>query len=159
MMTVFEFQARVLERSAASLAFWAQTTAADKLTWKPELEGSCTTRSVLEQIQECVGLNKMLTATLKGEAPAPPPAEAPAWTLELANQMLIESAGELATVVRNMDETAFNKEYTLPFAKMDGAVMLHLAAMNMSYHGGQINLIQMLCGDGEFHVPAGFTKF
>ena len=40
MMTVYEFQARVIERAAQGLAYWVGATEPDKRNWKPAVEGS-----------------------------------------------------------------------------------------------------------------------
>ena len=102
----------------------------------------------------------MIATVLKGQE-LTPPAEGekapPTW--EQSQQELLASADELAAAVRVLDEGALTREYVTPFAKMEGAVLLDLVAMNMAYHGGQVNLIQMLAGDDKFHVPEGFTKF
>ena len=38
-----------------------------------------------------------------------------------------------------------------------GEVLIDMPYRNMTYHGGQINLIQLLLGDKEFHMaPAAF---
>ncbi|HLK59272.1 MAG TPA: DinB family protein [Chthonomonadaceae bacterium] len=155
MMTVFDYQARIIERTAASLAYWLQMTAPDRVNWKPTVEGSAPTRSAIEQIQECIRVNRTFAAKLSGHEPdhGNAPAEL---TSEEAQQQLISSAKELAAVVRGLDEDSLSRDYTLSWGTLPGLILIELAVANMSYHGGQINLIQLLYGDEKFHVNPDF---
>jgi hypothetical protein len=149
-MTVFEFQAQTIESNAEGFAHFIATTPEDKRDWRPMLEGSAQTRSVLELTSECVLFNRAFAALLRGEEPSldPPALEDGAD----AQQQLLASARELASVVRGMDDAALERTYPTPFGPMPGAAMIEIPVRNMAYHGGQINLIQILLGDAEFHV-------
>lgn len=161
-MTLFEWQAKLIERAAIFLGHTLETTAPDKQGWSPTCEGDAKARSPLEQVGECIGFNKMCAAVLSG-ATLPPtdghemPA-APA-SAEQAKADLIASANELAEVVRNLDESSLTRSYNLPFGAFPGAVIIEIVCMNMQYHAGQINYVQLMCGDAEFHIPMELMSF
>ena len=153
-MKAQEYMAEQIERMGAILAHFVATTAPDKLTWKPLTESSTATRSVLEQIAECVGVNHSFAALLRGEG-----APAGAMTLpELKNAQeaetqLIDSAKALAAAVRALDDDALTRTFQTRRGPTMGKNLMIAAYRNMAYHAGQINLIQMLTGDAEFHTP------
>lgn len=155
-MKVTEYLANQTERIAAGLANFISTTNPDKLNWKPELPGSKGTRSVLEQVSECVQVNLMMAKLFRGESVTATSGGMPVLEFSdtaAAKEALIESAAEFASVIRNLDETALEKTYSHPRGEILGQNMMLMALRNMAYHAGQINLIQMLDGDAEFHVP------
>jgi hypothetical protein len=156
-MHVPEYMATQTERMTDSLAHFIATTREDKLSWQPQLEGSAPTRSVLEQLAECVVVNRMIAALLRGETP-PPPAVGAAPPLVLATgaeaqEQLRASGMELASAIRTMTEEDLERTYQHPRGQFLGANLIMMPLRNMAYHAGQINLIQMLAGDPEFHVP------
>ena len=51
---------------ADSFAHFIATTPDDRLVWHPHIEGAAPTRSILEQVSECVGVNRMMAALLRG---------------------------------------------------------------------------------------------
>ena len=153
MTTVFEFQGRKIERMAASLAHFVSATAADKLDWRPATDASSQTRSVLEQVAECVQVNRYTAALLRGEAP-----EFSSLTVTLsdgedAQQHLLDSGHEFAQAVRGLDESALARTYAHWRGSLSGEVLIEAPYRNMAYHAGQVNMIQLLCGDAEFHLP------
>jgi hypothetical protein len=161
-MTLFDWQAKLIERAAIFLAHSLETTASDKHTWSPPCAEGAKPRTALEQVGECIGFNQMCAAVLTGvelppsdghETP-PPPTNA-----EGAKAALISGANELAKVVRGLDESVLSRNYKLPFAELSGAVILEIVCMNMQYHAGQINYIQLMCGDPEFHIPPEMMSF
>ena len=162
-MTVFEWHARLIERAAAFLAHALETTADDKLSWSPDCEGDAKARSALEQAGECIRTNTAFAGILRGETmpsrdPNAPPPPAPA-TVDEAKQGLMRSAKTLADTIRGMTDADLQKTFKTPFAELPGAALLEIAHANMHYHAGQINYIQLMCGDPEFHVPPSFMEF
>jgi hypothetical protein len=151
-VTIQEFQARKIERNAYVLAHFVATTPEDKLDWCPATGTESCARSVLSQIGECIGVNRRFTAVLQGKEP-PPRIEEYHATSAQAQMELMESAKELADVVRTLPDSALSNEYPGPRGPMPGEVVIDLPNRNMNYHGGQVNLIQLLLGDAEFHVP------
>lgn len=155
-MTVPEYVARQTERMAESLAHFLATTSEDKLKWCPELDGSAGSRSVLEQVSECIAVNHMMAKLLRGEAVNAAPGAYPTIAFADCNdaqQRLLASAKDLADALRGMTDEDLQREYQHPRALMRGENMIIMALRNMAYHAGQINYIQMLYGDAEFHVP------
>ena len=155
-MTVTEYQAKKIERIAVAVAHYVATTHEDRLTWEAPGEGDAKGRSVLDQVSECVVTNRMFAALLRGEAPDVPAlrANAPQFSdAETANAMLVASGAELAAAVRALADA--DLERTFPFWRgpVAGEVLIEMGYRNMVYHAGQINFIQCLYGDSEFHVP------
>ena len=149
-MTVQEFQARKFERIAKTLAHFVATTPEDKLDWCPCIDENSCTRSVMDQIAECIACNRMVAAIICG-GQAEMGGDAPITDAKAAQEELLASARELAAVVRAMPDEALWKTFSMPRASMTGEVLIDLAHRNMAYHGGQINFIQLLLGDKEFH--------
>ena len=149
-MTMFEWQAWAIENASDTLAFWIEKTG-DKVDWAPKMEGSTNTRCALELGSECVNVNKMMAALFRGDQPSQE--QANFTTTEDCTSALKASARELADAVRSMTPEALNKSYETPFGPMPGAMLLQIALGNTQYHGGQINLIQLLYGDEKFYVP------
>jgi hypothetical protein len=162
MMTVQQWQAKLIERAAQALAVWVETTPEDKLTWIPAVEGTAGMRSVLQQCDEIVGLNTAMAGLLRGQQQDLAAAEQSAGGLTTAAQAvakLTETSANLAAAVRDMPDSAFTQVYYTGWAKLPGSVLLELALNNMMYHGGQMNYVQMLAGDKEFHFPEDFFTF
>jgi hypothetical protein len=155
-MHVPEFMALQTERMTDSLVHFVATTAEDKLQWQPQTEGSAPTRCVLEQIGECVVVNRMIAAALRGETLPAGGSGRPSLVLangSEAQEQLRASGAELAAAIRTMTETDLERVFQHPRGQFVGANFIMMPLRNMAYHAGQINLIQMLAGDPEFHVP------
>ncbi len=156
-MNVFEWQARATEQSARVLTHSLSMTQEDKLDWSPAVDASSKTRPILEQMYECALVNRRFAALLRGETPPPPPSsDGPAPTfadLKEARNQVMESATELAAVIRSLDESALTNSYPTGRGPMTGADLIRLPATNMIYHWGQVNYVQTLYGDTEFHLP------
>ena len=155
-MTVFEFQASRIETTSELLAHALATTAPDKQDWRPALAGSVPTRSALEQVGECVLVNRYFAALLRGESPEGNPLGlgVPDFaSAEDAQSELLASANGLAAAVRALPDEALSG--TLPHWRGPLPVMRALDGpnRNMAYHAGQINFIQLLAGDSEYHLP------
>ncbi len=155
-MNVPEYVARQTERMAEALAHFIATTPEDKLVWHPKLEGSAPMRSILEQVGECVSVNRYIAALLRGENVTPPSGGWPAIAFangQDAQEQLVASARALADAIRNLDEEALNRTFAHPRGPMRGENLILSCYRNMAYHAGQANFIQMLYGDAEFHTP------
>lgn len=155
-MTAQEFMAEQIERMGESLASFIETTDAAKRPWKPEIAGSAPTRSALEQAGECIATNRYFAALLRGEQVDMPAGGAKAVVLqdaEEARTLLMESSTELAAAVRAMDDASLDQPYGHWRGPVAGKKLMIGAYRNMAYHAGQINLIQILSGDAEFHAP------
>ena len=157
-MTAQEYIAEQTERMGTILAHYVATTAPDKLHWQPTAEGSAPTRSVLEQIGECVAVNRLFAAMLCGKDVKMPPGGFAG--LGFANgeeaqaqAQLIASAAELAAAIRPLSEEALEQNFQTMRGPTPGKNLMMMGYRNMVYHGGQINLIQLLTGDAEFHRP------
>lgn len=154
-MSLCEWQAYLIDRAAMTMAHFVATTESERLDWKPTVGGQVYTRSVLDMVGECIGVNNRFAALLEGkqaEEGAP---------IELkdageAQRMLIESAQALASVVRKLTSDAVERVFETKMGPLPGAILMELPMANMHYHSGQINMIQLLYGDETFHVPPRF---
>lgn len=151
-MTVFEWQAQLIENASDNLAFWVDKTRDDKFKWAPAMEGSVNTRSPMQLAAECATVNRSMAAMFRGEQPTG--GEMPEYDSKQAcGDDLRASAKELGNAIRGLDAGALERIYETPFGPMPGAVLLQIALGNLQYHGGQVNLIQLLYGDPKFYIP------
>jgi hypothetical protein len=152
-MTIQNYAADQTERMAASLAHFVATTDPARLGWELSAEGGGHTRSILDQIAECVERNRRFAALLRGEtAPAPAPALR-VTDGQNAQAQLVSSAGELAVAIRAVADDALETLIQTPRGGAPVKNLMLAAYRNMAYHAGQINLVQILAGDAEFHAP------
>ena len=155
-MNAQEYMAEQVEKMGPILAHYVATTAPDKLDWQPSVAGSAPTRSVLEQIGECIAVNRFMAAMLRGEDVKPPAGgftHSGFSSSQDAQEQLIASATELANAIRALDDDGLNRAFQMRRGPTSGKNLMMMAYRNMAYHGGQINLIQLLTGDEEFHMP------
>ena len=153
-MKAQEYMAEQIERMGPILAHFIATTAPDKLAWKPLTQSSTATRSIMEQVAECVGVNHSFAALLRGEGvPAGAMALPELRNAQEAETQLIDSAKALAAVIHALDDEALTRTFQTRRGSTTGKNLMIAAYRNMAYHAGQINLIQMLIGDAEFHTP------
>lgn len=155
-LTVQEFQARRIERIADSLAHFVRTTRPDRLDWSPAAEGGAETRSMLEQIEECIVVNDLFAALLRGERvdrEAARNRRLDFVDVEDACRQLQASAEALAAVVRGLSDADLTRQYPFWRGPTPGERVIEMPYRNMAYHAGQINFIQTLYGDTEFHAP------
>ncbi|MCS6776554.1 MAG: DinB family protein [Chloroherpetonaceae bacterium] len=155
-MNVTDYVARHTERMAENLAHFVATTPDDKLVWHPAVANQAPTRSVLEQISECVNVNRAFATLIRTGKLDTPPGEWP--PIHFANgldaqEQLVHSARELAEAIRSMSEADLHRAYHHPRGPILGENLILMGYRNMAYHAGQINFIQTLYGDTEFHVP------
>lgn len=155
-MTVQEFQSRKILRIAQTLAHFVATTPEDRLDWCPCLDEKSCTRSVLDQIRECVACNRYIASLLGGGET--PDSHRSITDGRSAQEELLVSAEALAGILRCIPDEALSKPFTMPSMTVTGEVLIDLPTRNMAYHGGQINYLQLLLGDTESHVPSGAFK-
>ncbi len=149
-MTIQEYVAEQTVRVAVSLAHFLQTTQEDKRDWLPET----TTRSATQQAGECVGVNRFMAKLISGEEVLASSLHDYAFeSAEDAQNQLVESANLLANAIRAMPEESLERVYQHPRGQIVGRNLIIMPLRNMAYHAGQINFIQTLYGDTEFHVP------
>jgi len=150
-MTIQEFQARKIERVAQTVAHFVAATPEDHLDWCPATCDISCTRSGLDQVRECVALNRNFAALLRCSdcelAESRPIVDSIS-----AQEELIASAHELAEVVRSLPDEALSRCFHTPHASMTGEILIDLPCRNMIYHGGQISFIQLLMGDSQIHM-------
>ena len=152
-MTVMEYVADQVERMGENYCHFILTTRSDRLDWQPAIEGSAPTRSILEQVAECITVNHGVASIIRGGGVSPAPQVTPA-TASDACSLLTASIDDLAAAIRGMSESDLDREFTHPKAIVFGRNLIMMPLRNMGYHIGQLNLIQMLYGDGFFNAPA-----
>jgi hypothetical protein len=156
--TLAQFQARQIVKASLFMAKFVESTREDKLRWRPSTEESSCTRSVLEQVGECIFANIRFRHFLQGETAPAPPADWDSFTSAAdAVSQLRDSADRLAVVIAAMDNESLSKNYTTHRGPMPGALAIQFPLRNMTYHIGQINMIQLLYGDKEFHIDEEFV--
>lgn len=153
-MTLFEWQGLMVERAANTLAHFVSQTKPDRLTWKPSADSSSDTRDIMDQVNECIRVNRVTAAILRDETAVPPE---PLAERDALIQALRDSGKELADAICKLDDGARDRIYETPrMGSLRGAILMELPAANMHYHAGQVNYIQLLYGDTEFSIPPGF---
>ncbi len=156
-MTLFEFQADATARIGRALAFYLQATPPDKLAWTPDLPGAAGLRTMLDMIGECVVVNDLMARCLRGETVVqkptrdlPPPVFA---TRDEAQAAIIRSADELARAICALPPGAEAGETLIWRGPIATLAAIEIPYRNMAYHGGQINLLQLLYGDAQTRMP------
>jgi hypothetical protein len=154
-MTAQEYQADAIERAGAYLAHFIATTAPDRHDWVPQVDGAAGLRSALDQVAECIAVNRIFAALLAGDTPSPPAPDAPRPFTDAddARAQLLQSAVSLAAVVRTLTDGDLAREFVTRRGPVPGAAAIEIPYRNMQYHAGQINQLQLLYGDAEFHSP------
>ncbi len=153
-MRIQDYVADQTERVAESLAFFLDSTIAERRDWKPTAENGEATRSALQQIGECVVVNGYMAKLIRGDEVAPGLSyDLTFASTEEAQTLLLESAKELAQAIRTLPDADLERDFRHPRAVIRGSNLILMPMRNMAYHAGQINFIQTLYGDSEFHVP------
>lgn len=115
----------------------------EKMDWRPMEHG----KSAVQIMAECASTNLVFADVLNGAAPR----EIPVITdpAELSSH-LMESATEVCKAIDSMDSLLDLLQ--MPWgASMSATEAIMLSASHMQYHDGQINYIQLLLGDSNFH--------
>jgi len=156
-MTLFEFQADATARMGRTMAFYLDATPPDKLAWTPPLPGAAGLRSMFEVVGECVLVNDLMARCLRGETvPQGPIHGMPAPEFASggdAQAEIIRSADNLAQAIRDLPLGAEAGETLMWRGAIPTSFAIEVPYRNMAYHGGQINLIQLLYGDAENRLP------
>jgi hypothetical protein len=145
-MTIQEYAAAAIEKSAGDLLQAALALPEDKREWKPQEKG----RSALSQLAECATMNtlaaKIVSAGAYQESLMAEWGELLATldTPEKAVTQLREGAAALASAIRKAPDASLENEIRLPWATVTLAQFFLMPFWNMSYHEGQINYIGTL---------------
>jgi len=157
-MTLAAWQARQIEKAARILGHFVESTKEDRLRWRPATEDASKTRSALEQLGECVFANTRFRCFLRGETPPPAPESFDGFgSVREARQALESSADALAAEIRKLESGDMMREVQTHRGAMPVALAIQFPLRNMIYHMGQINMIQLLYGDAEFHIDEEFV--
>jgi uncharacterized damage-inducible protein DinB len=157
-MTVAQFQARQIEKAAKMMCHFVESTHEDRLRWCPATEDASKARCVMDLIGECVEANRRILCYLTGqEAPPRPTTFDDFETVADATTALNESAQALADEVRKLEGDALMQIVKTHRGEMPAALAMQFPLRNMTYHIGQINMIQLLYGDTVFHIDEEFT--
>jgi hypothetical protein len=155
-LSAIEHHADLISRAGRLIAHFLLSTEPEKRSWSPSLGEGCEGRSAMEQVAECIGINSMLAAMMRGEQVEPgEDGHGSPKDLEPkdAARRVAESADNLASAIREGGAKVLDAEYQLPFGTFTGWAISEICMANMYYHCGQINYIQLLYGDKEFHFP------
>jgi hypothetical protein len=156
-MTAQQFMSEHVERMGLSVAHFVDATEPSLLTWSQTPANGEPSRTILELVGECINANRLFAALLRGESP-----ERPAdldLNSESAQSEIVASSIELAEAISKMNDDDFEREFMHPVrGPLRGKILAMGAYRNMAYHSGQINFIQILNGDPEFHVPPTWLK-
>ncbi len=154
-MNAQQFTALHTRRIAESMVQFLRSTQQHRLAWRPPVQTGRAARSALEITAECVAVNIRYAVLLKtGED-------------RLADEPIFAHADEACTALQNSAEELAQIIEALPdhflqqtLQTLRGEVRADNAIIapyrNMAYHCGQINLVQSLTGDSEFHVPSNW---
>jgi len=155
-MTVCTYMAGRLANIGNLVIHWIETTPEDKRDWLPPVPGSAMTRTVYDMLAELIQVNELVLAGIDG-TPAPE-----GHPMEASRQFTSGDEG-IARFRHTLDQLvqrwlAFDDndlDRTIPFGArtFTAADLLEIPYRNLCYHGGQINLIQLLAGDPEMHRP------
>jgi hypothetical protein len=115
--------------------------------------GKVKLNSVLKLAAECTAVNRMFVAVLTRVEVSAARKEPQFIDADEACRELLTSAEQLAGVLESLPDSALGEEFQHPRAVMRGDNAILAAYRNMAYHCGQINTVQLLAGDTEFHVP------
>ena len=162
-MTLFEYQARRVERISRAVAHFIGTTPEERLDWRPDGLDGAKGRSIFSMVSEIVVVNTLVARTLLGEAREPhKPSESMPDLVFVdsadAQAKVIASGESLAVAIRGLSDVDLEREYLHWTGPLRGEIWLEMPYRNMAYHAGQINYIQILLGDSEFHVPPGMWR-
>ncbi len=146
------------ERMGHSVAHFINSTDPALLDKHLDTKGPQPTRSILELVAECASANRYFAALLNGGTHGQPTISDFA-NADEASHEIIASANVLADAIRSAHDEAFEQEFQhWSRGPLTGKILMMGAYRNMAYHSGQINFIQILNGDPEFHAPPSWLK-
>ncbi len=157
-MTAQAFMAEHVERMGLSMAHFIASTDPELLSQNLPTKSDIPARSVLEMVAECASANRYFAALLNGGTPGQPAIQT-FTDSEDARDEIMASANVLADAIKQTADSALDQEFMhWSRGPLTGNILLMGAYRNMAYHSGQINFIQILNGDHEFHVPSTWLK-
>jgi hypothetical protein len=124
---------------------------ADKHRW---CAGGCA-KTPLEIYLECAGIYRFMAQFLQGKQTDeseihPKPEAYPDYAS--AKALMTQCQEELFAELDNLENPDWEKKLTLPWGdEMTLGELIYLPAFHSGYHVGQLNYIQTLLGDKEFH--------
>ena len=145
-MTIQDYAADAIEKSAEDLIKVAMALPEDKRDWKPLDKG----RSALSQLAECAAINTLSAKVVEAAAwqdslmAEHGPLVAALDTPEKAIDALREGTVHLVKAIRETPDSHLAHQITLPWATVSLAQMFLMPLWNMSYHEGQITYIETL---------------
>ncbi len=147
------FAALHTRRIADSMVHFIRTTLSNQPVSVVTESGPVSLNSVMDLAAECTAVNAMMTAVLTRQPVGAARSEPHFADLDEACRELTKSADVLADVIQALPDSVLYEEFQHPRAIMRGDNAILAAYRNMAYHCGQINTLQLLTGDAEFHVP------
>jgi hypothetical protein len=125
-----------------------------RLLWCP----GAVARHTLQIVTHCAASNMFLAAVI-AELPLPyrtqeeeDAAIESCVTLDLAESFLNRSVTAVCDAIAAVSETRLSQQVAMPWGeRMSVAISLLSPSQHMRYHEGQINFIQTLLGDDEYH--------
>lgn len=156
-MTLGQWQARQIQKAARIYAHFVRSTHHERLRWCPSTEEVSKCRSVLDMVGECIDANRRFVWIFKSDMASPRPesfdTSAP---VDDALAALISSADELAEIIAKLSNEDLMKDVVTHRGPLPAAMAMQFPVRNMTYHMGQINMIQLLYGDTDFHINEEF---
>ena len=145
---------RAKEQLLSSLA----TTPDDKLNWSP----ATTARTPLQLAAHAASAVSGIVRMLNGE-PLPYPdtgkfdasmrlAEQEYTTREQVLSLMEQNSAQYLTWIDALSPEQVSSTITIPFGSMPMAVAVTLPADHINYHVAQLNYLQTICGDREWHM-------
>ncbi|MBS1700306.1 MAG: DinB family protein [Armatimonadetes bacterium] len=115
-------------------------------------------RSVLAMTAEVIGFNHLVASLLRGESKGfPTPEERDAFAAsisskDIAKAKLDASVADVCSAIEGVSMDDWMTKITAPWGmEVTKAHLCSWSALHMSYHDGQVNLVQILNGDHEVH--------
>lgn len=128
----------------------AEAIPEDKHAWAP---GGLAT-STLQIVQHCAVFPDWIIRCIEAKAYQPDGDEMPAVTsLEEAVALLRANNARLVEFASKLTPNALNQHVEFPWetTTVEGTLQYH--NWNNTYHLGQLNYLQLILGDPEFHLP------
>lgn len=155
-MRLQDYMADRYEGIGRFVAHWIETTPPEARDWLPPVPGSSMTRTIADMLAEFICVNRyVLSAFGQGAAPEGHPMHAPRdfATIEEGLGEFLAGVDAVAACYRTMGDADLEREFPFAGRTIKGSDALEIPYRNLCYHGGQINLLQLLAGDAEMHRP------
>ena len=156
---VADFLCRHIARIGDSLASFCESTDPQFRTWLTPTRGQNQARSVLDLIGECASTNNYVAALLTaepGQVLARDDFRCEPKNADDARHEIQASCSTLILAIRGFSDEDFERTYPHWRGDLSAELLVVGAYRNMCYHAGQINFIQILSGDLEFHAPSSW---